>query len=205
MERRGSIIVAAVSAGIIVAGGAATVAIVNASQAAPEPDTIALVVDPVAVTTPIASRPSFQPEPLPEIVFASPSATADPTEQAGVPASPQAEPEQSAKSGSISASRARSLVLAEAPGSVMSVGKTTRGGYAAYAVKVKRADGSTVTGYVTRVDGVIFDWTQTAAPAPAYEDDEYEEEEYEEEGDEDEDEDHEESEHEGSDHDEDDD
>lgn len=174
MERRGSIIVAAVSAGILVAGAAATVAIVNASQAAPEPDTLALVVDPVAVTTPIASGPSFQPEPLPEIVVASPSATADPIEQAGVPASPQAEPTQGAESGSISASRARSLVLAEAPGSVVSVDKTTRGEYAAYAVKVKRADGSTVTGYVTRADGVIFDWTQTAAPAPAYADDDAE-------------------------------
>ena len=78
----------------------------------------------------------------------------------------------------------------------MSVGKTTRGGFPAFTVKVKRADGSTVTGYVTRADGVIFDWTQTAAPAPAYSDDEYE---YE--GDEE----SEEGEYEGSDHDGDDD
>lgn len=205
MNRTGSIIITAVSAGILVSGAVATVAIVNAAQAAPEPNTVALVVDPAAaVTTPIVSGPSFEPEPLPEIVFTTPYESSNEQQLPGL-ASPQADPEQSTASGSISASKARSLVLAEAPGSVMSVGKTTRGGYAAYAVKVKRADGSTVTGYVTRADGVIFDWTQTAAPAPAYEDDEYEEEEYQEEGDEDEDEDHEESEHEGSDHDEDDD
>ena len=196
MERRGSIIVAAVTAGILVAGAAATFSIVNASQAAPEPDTIALVVDPAAaVTGTTESGPTFQPEPLPEIVFTSPSASPDPEQPADDPASPQADPEQSTKSGSISASTARSLVLAEAPGSVVSVGKTTRGGFPAFAVKVKQADGSTVTGYVTRADGVIFDWTQTAAPAPAYADDENESEN---EGDE-------EGEHEGSDHDGDDD
>jgi hypothetical protein len=204
MERRGSIIVAAVTAGILVAGTAATFSIVNASQAEPEPDTIALVVDPAAaVAGTTASGPTFQPEPLPEIVFTTSSASPDPGQPADDLASPQADPEQSATSGSISASRARSLVLAEAPGSVVSVGKTTRDGFPAFAVKVKRADGSTVTGYVTRADGVIFDWTQTAAPAPAYADDE-EEGEYE--GDEEgEEEDDEESEHEGSDHDGDDD
>ena len=196
MERRGSIIVAAVTAGILVAGAAATFSIVNASQAAPEPDTIALVVDPAAaVTGSTGSGPTFQPEPLPEIVFTSPSASPDPEQPADDPASPQADPEQSTKSGSISASTARSLVLAEAPGSVVSVGKTTRGGFPAFAVKVMQADGSTVTGYVTRADGVIFDWTQTAAPAPAYADDENESENEGDEG----------SENEGSDHDGDDD
>ena len=198
MERRGSIIVATVTAGILVAGTAATFSIVNASQAAPGPDTIALVVDPAAaVTGTTASGPTFQPEPLPEIVFTSSSASPD--------------SEQGTTSGSISASKARSLVLAEAPGSVVSVGKTTRGGFAAFAVEVERADGSTVTGYVTRADGVIFDWTQTAAPAAAYVDDE-EEGEYEggeeseyEGGEESEYEGGEESEHEGSDHDGDDD
>lgn len=200
MERRGSIIVAAVSAGILVAGAAATFSIVNAAQAAPEPDTIALVVDPAAaVTSTRASGPTFQPEPLPEIVFTTPPASAGPVQPVGEPTPPQAEQGQSATSGSITASTARSLVLAEAPGSVMSVGKTTRGGFPAFAVKVKRADGSTVTGYVTRADGVIFDWTQTAAPAPAYSDDEdeYEGDEESEEG--------EEGEYEGSDHDGDDD
>ena len=184
MERRGSIIVATVTAGILVAGTAATFSIVNASQAAPGPDTIALVVDPAAaVTGTTASGPTFQPEPLPEIVFTSSSASPD--------------SEQGATSGSISASKARSLVLAEAPGSVVSVGKTTRGGFAAFAVEVERADGSTVTGYVT--------------PAAAYVDDE-EEGEYEggeegeyEGGEEGEYEGGEESEHEGSDHDGDDD
>ena len=89
------------------------------------------------------------------------------------------------------------LVLAEVPGTLVSVAKTTRGGFPSFAVTVMRADGSTVTGYVDRADGVIHDWTQTAAPAPAYNDDDEEGEE----GDESESE----SEHEGSDHDGDDD
>ncbi len=65
----------------------------------------------------------------------------------------------------ISAARAKRSVLKQVPGTVLSVTRTKHGGYPAYAVTVRRADGSTATGYVDRSSGVIFDWTQTAAPA----------------------------------------
>ena len=172
MNRKGSIAVAAAAAGILIAGATATVAVVSASQAVPEPEAISLVVAD-------AATPTFEPGPLPEIVITS-----------TVP-----------KAGSsISEATAESLVLAEVPGTLVSVAKETRGGFPSYAVTVERVDGSTVTGYVDRADGVIHDWTQTAAPAPAYndDDDDDEEGEYSEEGES-------ESEHEGSDHDGDDD
>jgi len=171
MNRKGSIVVAAATAGILVAGATASVAVFSASQAVAEPDAITLVVAD-------AATPSFEPGPLPEIGINSTV-----TKGASL----------------ISEATAKSLVLAEVPGTLVSVAKETRGGFPSYAVTVKRADGSTVTGFVDQTDGVIHDWTQTTAPAPAYIDDEDEGKEYEEgeEG--------EEYEHEGSDHDGDDD
>ena len=144
-------------------------AIVNASQAAPEPDTIALVVDPSAAVVSAAdgSAPSFQPEPLPPIVVPSPPASGEQPPAAAASAVPEATSSPAAPPSSITSKQARSLVMSEVPGSLVSVEETTRGGFRAYAVTVMQADGSTVTGYVTKADGVIFDWTQTAAPAQA--------------------------------------
>jgi hypothetical protein len=178
MNRKGSIAVAAATAGILIAGATASVAVFSASQAVPEPEAITLVVADTEVgLDPIAAAPTFEPVPLPEIVITS--------------TVPKA-------ASSISEATAKSLVLAEVPGTLVSVAKATRGGFPSYAVTVKRADGSTVTGYVDQADGVIHDWTQTAAPAPAYNDDD-------DKGEEEEEEDDDESEHEGSDHDGDDD
>ena len=170
MNRQGSIVVAAAAAGILIAGATASVAVFSASQAVPEPEATTLVVADVAA-------PTFEPVPLPEIVITS--------------TVPKA-------ASSISAATAERLVLAEVPGTLVSVAKATRGGFPSFAVTVKRVDGSTVTGYIDQTNGVIHDWTQTAAPAPAYNDDE-------DKGEEDEDESEHESEHEGSDHDGDDD
>ena len=166
MNRKGSIGVAAAAAGILIAGATASVAVFSASQAVPEPEAITLVVDASAASADaIAAAPIFEPGPLPEIVIAStvPEATS------------------SNSAASISAATAKRLVLAEVPGTFVSVAKATRGEFPSFAVTVKRADGSTVTGYVDQTDGVIHDWTQTAAPAPAYNDEEYDEEEDEEE------------------------
>lgn len=58
--------------------------------------------------------------------------------------------------------RAKALVLKAAPGRVEGVSTTKRGGYSAYAVKVQRADGSMVIGYVDRATGVVFDWTKVS-------------------------------------------
>ena len=178
MNRKGSIGVAAAAAGILIAGATAGVAVFSASQAVAEPEAITLVVDASAANAgATAAAPIFEPGPLPEIVIAS-----------TVP-----EASSSSSATTISAATAKRLVLAEVPGTFVSVTKATRGEFPSYAVTVKRADGSTVTGYVDQADGVIHDWTQTAAPAPAYNDDEYDEDE-EEEGSE-----YEESDHDGDD------
>jgi hypothetical protein len=201
MNRKGSIAVAAAAAGILVAGAAASVAVVSASQAVPEPEAITLVVDASAASPEPIAAPAFEPVPLPEIVIASPSNPG----QNPVPRTASGESQDSATSSttpeavsSISAATAERLVLAEVPGTLVSVAKTTRGGFPSFAVTVMRADGSTATGYVDRADGIIHDWTQTAAPAPAYNDDDDEEGKYSEEGESG-------SEYEGSDHDGDDD
>ena len=176
MNRKGSIGVAAAAAGILIAGATASVAVFSASQAVPEPEAITLVVDASAASADaIAAAPIFEPGPLPEIVIAS-----------TVP-----EASSSSSATTISAATAKRLVLAEVPGTFVSVTKATRGGFPSFAVTVKRADGSTVTGYVDQADGVIHDWTQTAAPAPAYND--------EEEGEEEEGSEYEESDHDGDD------
>ena len=180
MNRKGSIGVAAAAAGILIAGATAGVAVFSASQAVAEPEAITLVVDASAANAgATATAPIFEPGPLPEIVIAS-----------TVP-----EASSSISATTISAATAKRLVLAEVPGTFVSVTKATRGGFPSFAVTVKRADGSTVTGYVDQTDGVIHDWTQTAAPAPAYNDEEYDaEEDEEEEGSE-----YEESDHDGDD------
>ena len=68
----------------------------------------------------------------------------------------------------ISADQARDIVLNATGGGVTkSVEKDEHQGYAAWAVRVLRHDGSTVTGYVERETGVIFDWqVNEAAPTP---------------------------------------
>ncbi len=59
---------------------------------------------------------------------------------------------------SISADQARRAVLKGTDGSVISVARTNHGGYAAWAVKVQRPDGSVVTGYAARSNGAVYDW-----------------------------------------------
>ncbi|MHB1066111.1 MAG: hypothetical protein ACYC2Z_01585 [Candidatus Nanopelagicales bacterium] len=43
-----------------------------------------------------------------------------------------------------------------------------RGGYAAWAVRIQRADGSIITGYVDKGTGTVFDWVtnRDASPTP---------------------------------------
>jgi hypothetical protein len=64
----------------------------------------------------------------------------------------------------LSSSRASAIVLKEVHGGrVTDVRGLRHGGYDAFAVRVTRADGSTVTGFVDRASGVVFDWKQSAA------------------------------------------
>ena len=67
----------------------------------------------------------------------------------------------------ITSLQARTAVLAQVSGTVTSVTETNHQGYAAYAVSLNLADGSTATAYVDRSSGVVFDWDVVGAPAPA--------------------------------------
>ena len=60
--------------------------------------------------------------------------------------------------------QARATVLAAVPGKVLSVKKRTRSGFTAWAITVKRSDGSVVVGYVDVKSGIAFDWTVKAGP-----------------------------------------
>ena len=66
------------------------------------------------------------------------------------------------------AKQARVKVQSAVPGKVLSVKKSIRSGYSAWAVSVSRSDGSVVVGYVDVKTGIAFDWTlaaSTGAPA----------------------------------------
>ena len=60
--------------------------------------------------------------------------------------------------------QARATVLTAVPGKVLSIKKKTRSGFTAWAITVKRSDGSVVVGYVDVKSGIAFDWTVKAAP-----------------------------------------
>jgi len=61
---------------------------------------------------------------------------------------------------------ASALVLAQAPGAAIATSATTQDGYRAWAIQVRRTDGSVVTGFVDRTSGVVFAW-RVDQPAPA--------------------------------------
>ena len=94
------------------------------------------------------------------------AAAATPSASASATAS-RASSEPVAQPRSLTIAEAKGIVLAQVSGDVVSATATERGGYQAIAVTVQRADGSRVTGYVETSSGVVFDWVQTQAPAPA--------------------------------------
>jgi hypothetical protein len=66
------------------------------------------------------------------------------------------------------AKQARVKVQLVVPGKVLSVKKSLRSGYSAWAVSIARSDGSVVVGYIDVKTGIAFDWTlaaSTGAPA----------------------------------------
>lgn len=90
-----------------------------------------------------------------------PAATSSPASAAGTPAA-----------ASVTQVQAKAAVLAQVKGTVMDVTSVTRGGYEAWRVEVKRADGSVVAGIVDKASGVVFAWdTVSTAPAASYQDD----------------------------------
>lgn len=174
MERRNAIAVAAASAGVLITGTVAGIAVVNAASSWTESDDTTLT-----VAAPAASTQTIQPAAL-----AVPGVDALPTIVV-----PTAEESTMVVTPGITQAQAADLVAAATGGTVLKTTSTTHSGYEAYAVRVQRTDGSIITGLVESRSGVIYDWrvNKEAPPAPAYADDEYDEHEEEHEGDDDDD------------------
>lgn len=159
MERKSIIAIVAGSAGILMAATVAGVAVVNAASSGTvaEPTSVvaAQPLTPNAAVEPSPWSGSTESLPLPEIVIPGSGSADDP----GSP---------------ITADQARSAAVKAADGEVLGTERVEHAGYDAYAVQIKRADGSIVTGYVEASTGVVYDWVvDQAAPAPqaTYEDD----------------------------------
>jgi hypothetical protein len=160
MERRNAIAVAAASAGVLITGTVAGVAVVNAATSWTESDDTTLT-----VAAPAASVQVLQPTAL-----RMPEADALPTIVV-----PTADESTIVVTPRIARGQAADLVAAATGGTVLKTTPTTHNGYEAYAVQVERTDGSIITGMVESGSGVIYDWrvNKEAPPAPAYQDDDY--------------------------------
>lgn len=180
MKRNSTIASIAAATGIV---GATVIAAISLMQAtvtsSSENDTVTLAAP--SATMPMSSDLVFVPEQLPEIPVISDSAT---PQSKGQEASTQ-------KAGQISRNFATKAVVNATNGTVTQVDSINHNGVDAFAVTVKRTDGSVITGYVDRSSGDVYEWAVVkAAPVQQYEDDEYEGDKYK--GDEEhEDEDHE--------------
>lgn len=182
MERRNAIAVTAASAGVLVAGTVAALAVMNAatSSTVAEESTLTVVAPPTtsAMVMPAVTGETASTE-LPTIV---------------IPVAEQ-------RTTGLTKRQAADLVAAASGGTVLATARTTHAGYDAYAIQVQRTDGSVVTGLVEASSGVIYNWRVDRAAEPVYadgyENEEYEEEEYEEGHEEEHGEEHEE--HEGDD------
>ncbi len=169
-----------------------TVAMVSPESPSAEPVVIPVVASsPAAVPLP-TDLPSIDASALPPIPEVSDQPAAAPQantqqantqQQAPATSKPKStkkpEPERTASSepatdqsaNSISSDAARSVVLKQGDGvSVVGVSEADRGGYSTWAVKIARANGEVITGYVDRDSGVVVDWVVNekapAAPTP---------------------------------------
>jgi hypothetical protein len=182
MKRNSTIASVAAATGIV---GATVIAAISLMQATvtdgSENETITLAA--ATATTPTPADLVFTPEPLPEIPVISDSAAPSPSEvQTSV---------ESASTSQVSRDFATKAVVDATKGKVTGVETVTYNGVDAFAVTVKRTDGSVITGYVDRSNGDIYEWVVVkAAPAPVkqYEEDDDDDDEYEGEKDQDEDE-----------------
>lgn len=166
MERRNAIAVTAASAGVLVAGTVAALAVMNAatSSTVAKESTLTVAAPPTtsAMAVPAVTGESASTE-LPTIV---------------IPVAEQ-------RTTGLTKGQAADLVAAASGGTVLATARTTHAGYDAYAIQVQRTDGSVVTGLVEASTGVIYDWRVDRAAEPVYadgyENEEYDEEEYEDE------------------------
>lgn len=161
MRRRGSIAAVIVTSGILISGSVISVAAITASVSAePVPHSVlsastAPTVEPVSNLTISGSDVELV---VPDITLPplTPSQNAD----ASTSTAPVSE-------RLVSAAAAKSAILRATRGQVLAMARTNHGGFAAFAVKVQRADGSVVVGYVDRATGVVFDWVKLPAQATA--------------------------------------
>jgi hypothetical protein len=168
----------ALSIGMVAAAGIAGFAVVNSSSTSAASDTITLL----ASETATGQAPFYQPGDLPAVMTFEQSqskssqsgqasaqssnlqlAVTQPSPSASVRDTPL--PTSSVKAPEITSLQARSAVLSQVNGTVVSTTEVTRNGYEAFAVKVNLNDGSTATGYVDKKSGVVFDWNVVGAPA----------------------------------------
>lgn len=159
--QRSSIIATVVAAGgVLVAGSVASVAVINAATTSQPPaQTMTIVADPLTAEP---SAPAPAPDDAAPAIIALPN---EPAQQSSGTAPAQTTSVQQVRE--VSSDKATRLVLrATGGGTPQSVSRASRGGYAAWKVRVQRADGSVVTGYVDRSSGVVFDWiVNQEAPA----------------------------------------
>ena len=182
MKRYSTIASVAAATGIV---GATVIAAISLMQATvtdeTESGTVALAAPSAAV--PVQSDLAFNPSPLPEIPVISDSTSPQSSDSQDF-----AGDAQPVSTQLISKDFATKAVVNATNGKVTAVESMNQSGVDAFAVTVKRTDGSVITGYVDRSSGDVYEWAIVKdAPAPVkpyeeeYEEGEYEEEEYEEE------------------------
>ncbi len=168
MKRNSTIASVAAATGIV---GATVIAAISLLQATTtsgsESGTVTLAT--ATAATPVPSDLVFTPEPLPEIPVISDSvATSSGESQSPTPQLP------AESSSQVNRDFAKKAVVNATNGNITGVKTVSYNGVDAFAVTVKRTDGSVVTGYVDRSSGDIYEWAVVkAAPAPVrqYQDD----------------------------------
>lgn len=156
----------ALSIGMVTAAGIAGFAVVNSSSTSAATDTITLLANESAT----GQAPFYQPGDLPAVMTfqqdrSTTSGIASTQSTHAVSNRETPRTTSSAKQPEITDLQARSAVLAQVHGTVMSTTEVTHNGYEAFAVKLNLNDGSTATGYVDKKSGVVFDWAAVGAPA----------------------------------------
>ena len=157
MNRGSAIVIAAVTAGVLIAASAATLAAINSSSRTRASETIAATASAAAQAkqlTPAspatAGGLTYSSEPLPEVTIT----VADPV----APFAQSPATAQSAVAPTRSAQEATAIALSFAGGKSLGAERVSHQGYDSWAIKISRSDGSVVKGYVDVTSGVAFDW-----------------------------------------------
>lgn len=176
MQRSNLIATVIATTGVFVAATVASIAVVNATSSSDADRSQMSVVATTGAATPPATLspsptsllPSAEPIELPALpsteagdatksTSSAPAATSKPKPKPKQPSA--ATNDKSGDAGSSVTSRqAQAAAVSASGGRVVSISKVSHGGYHAWAVRIQRTDGSTVTGYVDRSSGTVYDW-----------------------------------------------